>query len=261
MKSNERFFKVIAFTLIWTVGFLSLAGFSSNKAIEQDPQILAKMEEIIEKNLGEKVNIRLGKSGRDTNETWSFTAPKEGIFLKAIASDVTISPSDTNEVVILANGRLHKDLPSLLEITESGGSLNISQPDDNSGMTIEIKIPKGYSKNLSIALVSGDIELKGVSLHLFEAKSTSGDIMAEELKAADLKVKTISGDVRIQNNLEGNYEISTTSGDVQLELKQGFEADFRLYTLSGDIQNNFPAKKNAKHSVSVSTTSGDINIE
>lgn len=133
---------------------------------------------------------------------------------------------------------------------------------------------------MQVSSVSGDLTLHHSSANDIKLSSTSGDLTLHQAKAAQLRLSTISGDIELDGTAEtisfgtvsgdagltlgGNllHSLSgkTTSGDVEVRLPAGIQADIRCSTTAGDIHNHAGSIPGAPVSVSLSTVSGDIEI-
>jgi len=112
---------------------------------------------------------------------------------------------------------------------------------------------------LDAGSVSGDIYVKGGRLSRAEAGNTSGDMEIDSVFSGDgvYRFKSISGDITLGfgNKPAGTFDITTFSGEIGndfgpapqrtskyspgMELKfreEGSDAEFRVNTLSGDIE-------------------------
>lgn len=112
---------------------------------------------------------------------------------------------------------------------------------------------------LDAGSVSGDISVRGGALSRAEAGNTSGDIEIDSAFNGEgvYRFKSISGDItlKFENTPAGTFDITTFSGGIDndfgprpartskyspgMELKfreEGSDAEFRVNTLSGDIE-------------------------
>lgn len=136
----------------------------------------------------------------------------------------------------------------------------------------EIRLGK-TDGDVSVNTTSGDIRVEDLT-GIFRLGSTSGEIFIEG-KSVNGTARTVSGDIRVfTDGLSGDLKMSTTSGSVSLELPEtsSFALDFD--STSGECNTFFDdrlsfSKKGNKakgeygggeHSVTISTTSGDLRI-
>jgi lia operon protein LiaG len=114
----------------------------------------------------------------------------------------------------------------------------------------------GYTGDLDIHVISGDLVIKGGS---------SND---------DIKLVTISGDIYVEQEDPGNMNISTTSGDVGIKISEDSGFYLKSNTVSGEIDSKFPIDiissgrrslegrvGSGEKEIIVSTVSGDIEID
>ncbi len=265
MKEMSTFTKLFSGAVIWTICFFGIAAYSSQKAKEQDPEIMKK----VEANLSEKFkgNVQFsvgGSSGEDSIETFTTPLPKSAIQIKSVSGDFAIQYGSGKEIVVKATGTLDKSkAEKLLIIDQNDETLSISEPEDAvNNLAVEIYLPLQFQNEIEIKVVSGDIEVKGLTLSGLAIKTVSGDIKAHEVKAKTIDVKTISGDISIDNKGPVDVNAATISGDIALTLPSTVEnTNFRLKSISGDIQNARVSTGKALFSVDMKTTSGDIKVQ
>ncbi len=123
--------------------------------------------------------------------------------------------------------------------------------------------------------ISGDISAKG-HLSSCKADTTSGDIDCSLCSDCNISVHTVSGDIDIDSYSGISGNLSSVSGDVELRLNDltaGYSIDYT--TVSGDFdissRCSFVQKQrrgghaeipgNSSHTLTISTTSGDITVK
>lgn len=284
----STFSKVFLGSFISSVVFLSLAAFAGGKALEADPQLPEKISAKFSDNVAVKVGgfstgMPHSKKTVSTEDSWVLSVPSEKLSLKLISADVAIKSSSVKEIKIYAVGKLDKNKADrLLEVESNANELLIAEPKDGAVEDLEIKIeiPVDFNKRLNFASVSGDLTSENLSLDIFNLSTVSGDIALSQMKSNEFKVEMVSGDLKamsssfkkiegasvsgdleISNLEKANIDISTVSGDVKLHLSAGNSVQYKLKSMSGEIENRFGSDKNAENSVSISSTSGDIKIE
>lgn len=144
----------------------------------------------------------------------------------------------------------------------------------------DAEICDANAAQMQLSSVSGDLTLHHSSANDMKLSSTSGDLTLHQTNAAQLQLSTISGDIEMDGiaktisfstvsgdaglNLFGDllYSLSgkTTSGDVEVRLPSQLQADIRCSSTAGDIHNHAGSVPGAPVSVSLSTVSGDIEI-
>lgn len=127
--------------------------------------------------------------------------------------------------------------------------------------------------DVSVNTTSGDIRAEDLT-GIFRLGSTSGEIFIEG-KSVNGTARTVSGNIRVfTDELNGDLKMSTTSGSVSLELPETSSLALDFDSTSGECNTFFDdrlsfSKKGSKakgeygggkHSVTISTTSGDLRI-
>ncbi|MEN0057718.1 MAG: DUF4097 family beta strand repeat-containing protein [Bdellovibrio sp.] len=282
MNLFTKFF--IAF-LIWTIAFLSLGGYASNKAFQQDPDILSKIEDKyhVAIHIGGISKKNTPSNYEQANDSWKLAPPAKKIVLKVVSSDISIKKSAGSEIVITANGLLDKSKSDqLLETKISSDELVISEPDNEAvrKVSIQVELPASYTQALDIIAVNGDIAAEGLTLNDLSVKtvsgnvtfnnlnakswslhSVSGDIKADSSSFTKISGKTVSGEIEITNQIPAQIDFTSVSGDVKMKLAKTDNIFFNLKSLSGSINNKHGSNRKGDFEVNVSTASGDIEIE
>lgn len=184
-----------------------------------------------------------------------------------------------------------------LDITSTSGE--VSSDDALKLDRVQIKTTSGEiavkSMDAAKAVLnstSGEIQAEGIFGDL-DIDSTSGTIVSQNLTAASGKINSTSGEIKLKGSIDGieagstsgtiiidtdrltkDMAVSTTSGEMVVKLPA--DADFKLVakSLSGEIDCAFPVTVtgnknhnrlegtvgNGSCNVSLSSTSGDINI-
>lgn len=111
-----------------------------------------------------------------------------------------------------------------------------------------------------LSSVSGDASWSG-DCRSMEASTVSGDLELEGM-IETLSFKTGSGDASVTLRGESLLSVSgkTTSGDMEVYLPQGVQANVHCSTRTGDIYNHAGSVPGAPVTVTLSTTSGDIEV-
>lgn len=280
----NRFTKIFIVSVVWTVGFASLAGYASGKAMQNDPELMAKIQE--------KYNLTLNLGGivndgplvtEITKDSWNVAVPTKKIVLKSVSADFTIEKTTESEIKIAAEGTLDKNKAlRLLEVTSGNEELLIAEPKGNAtkNVKVTIEIPTTFRNHLEIVTASGEVFVQNSAIQEIEVKTVSGDILfynsvslkvivesvsgeitADACSFAKIEGGSVSGDIEISNRIPLNTEFTTVSGDIKMHLPKTDDTQFALKTVSGDVKNRHSTSKAAKFIVNVSTTSGDIDIK
>ena len=136
--------------------------------------------------------------------------------------------------------------PESVEIASVSGMIEIDVETDE----VEIESGSGDSfvsngsQRLSLACVSGDVEVRSNILDTFEFNSVSGEL-----------------DLTARPAPRGRWEIDCHSGEVTLNLPSDVDAEFEIDTFSGDIDDEFghKAERTSKYAPGkeLSFTQGD----
>ena len=89
--------------------------------------------------------------------------------------------------------------------------------------------------------VSGSVRAENVSGRL-EAWTVRGAIRLTGLRSNDIRAETASGDIVYAGRVAtgGTYDFESHSGTIRLTIPRGVGAQFRLETVSGAVQSDFP---------------------
>ncbi|TDW60985.1 DUF4097 family beta strand repeat-containing protein [Kribbella pratensis] len=112
--------------------------------------------------------------------------------------------------------------------------------------------------DLNLDLTSGDVSVSDLTGKL-DVKANSGDIEAAGLKGGPVDVETSSGDIELQLAEANDVRVKGTSGDIEITAPGG---DYKVSTESrtGDVENSLGNSADASHSLTATTTSGDIEL-
>ena len=141
-------------------------------------------------------------------------------------------------------------------------------------------------KNILLSAYSGDMTLGNLNGADINLSSSAGSISAESLSVQTLECRTSSGDVRMGGVTAGTAKVETTSGKLALDLLS--TGNVEIFTSSGDVELHLPdcgvalsfstacgkfhsdaayqcqgdlyVFGNGKSSISVATTSGNLNV-
>lgn len=244
----------------------------------------------------------------DESKKFSPREIKE-IDIHTVSSDINIIPTDEEDIRVHFYGEvtanLEKELPKLTSYTSKNLlNIEIQYPRIFWGgfwggyvdhTKLDIYIPGNYMEIIKINTVSGDANIKDLSMKDFNFVSTSGDLEMESILAEKLTVESVSGDIEIKNysgelnietvsgnvladkdkeELKNDIDIETTSGDVKILLPEDAQFSLKVKTISGNIYNEFPIEissykalkrieglvGNGKQKIVISTISGNIEI-
>lgn len=211
-----------------------------------------------------------------------------------INGDVTVLPASGSTVEVTAVR--HGDDDVYTAVHESAGRVDVCvlwkdsdescdedgahmhrsgrRHDRESSMDVTVKLPA--SMLVHAGSVSGDVRVDGAHGDV-RASSVSGDVHLDHLDATSVKATSVSGDVQVgiaRLSGDGPLNFRSVSGDVTVAVPAGFDADFRMSTVSGDLDTDFPLTLNGRmgrrniegrigkggRELSVSTVSGDVRL-
>jgi hypothetical protein len=145
---------------------------------------------------------------------------------------LTLLESDTSELLIKEYER-ENGSGYIGNIIRDGSSLSVvgtavkpAASTDQTGVKIEVYIPRSYRGNCSVKLSSGsvtskpDLALTNLSVELFSGHINLGRVWAE-----DINIKASNGDIKI-HHAEGSIRLDAVSGSIFLE-SGGGEGTFR----------------------------------
>ncbi|MBB5982199.1 DUF4097 family beta strand repeat-containing protein [Kribbella solani] len=126
---------------------------------------------------------------------------------------------------------------------------------------------KSRSGNVELRDVQGDVNLDVTSGDVsatnvagkFAVKASSGEISGRELKGGAVDVETTSGDIELQLTEANDVQVRGTSSDIGITVPS---SDYKVSTDTrhGDVENQLGSTPNGSHSISATTTSGDIEL-
>lgn len=157
------------------------------------------------------------------------------------SENVVFFTSDTNELILKEYMNYTPEDNELANISKSGSELTIHYGNRNNIVTlgmfggnrrIEVYLPSGYTKKLSVETSSGNI-ISDQTLRLseFSASCSSGNIKINEVYSNRISAIASSGNITFQV-AEGNRLFSATSGNINVSGGQG---DSNLSASSGNI--------------------------
>ena len=112
--------------------------------------------------------------------------------------------------------------------------------------------------DVNLDVTSGDVSVSDLTGKL-DVKANSGDIEAADLKGGPVNVETSSGDMELQLAEASDVHAKGSSGDIEITAPGG---DYKVSTESrtGDIENSLGNSADASHTLTATTTSGDIEL-
>ncbi|MFI5691204.1 DUF4097 family beta strand repeat-containing protein [Kribbella sp. NPDC051586] len=113
--------------------------------------------------------------------------------------------------------------------------------------------------DVNLDVTSGDVSISALTGKL-DVKANSGDIEAADLKGGPVNVETSSGDMELQLSEPNDISAKGSSGDIEITAPTG---DYKVTTSTrtGDTEDNLGNNTNAPHTITATTTSGDIELQ
>lgn len=245
--------------------------------------------------LGYGISGRLGGTGNRNAGWWgdSFELVQEQEFPRAdigdiridytrSSNDVAVYEAEGDSVIIKEYANYEAAKGELAQMKLQGGNLTVKGPKrggwfinfGNRHIYTEVYLPAGYSGQLKIGTISGDISIStDLSLEKeLNLASTSGDIntFSQTIKATKVNAASTSGEIRLSVLETAEVNVSTTSGDIWIDKADasvscastsgqitvsGGEGDRDISSTSGDIW-----VKELRGCAQVNSTSGEINV-
>lgn len=231
--------------------FFSLSYISFSQVINNDPDILTKIETALAKrydlnrfqvSLPKYISLQYSK----IQDSWKFDLNTKKIKITAMTSNIEVLENKEDTLLVKAKGYVdQKRAEKLLDISFSKSELKIKEWDNHISKDIEIQIyiPEAFKKTLEITTASGKIEIEKNFLD-------------------KIKLSSISGDVSIEQNSVSAIEIETVSGNLTIEFaNQHIPFQFKINTLSGDITNTIKETAKSGKLIWIKTVSGNVEID
>ena len=121
--------------------------------------------------------------------------------------------------------------------------------------TIELREVAG---DVNLDLTSGDVSVRDLTGKL-DVKANSGDIEAKNLKGGPVSVETTSGDMDLTLAEANDVHATGTSGDISITAPTS-DYEVTTDTRSGDVENKLGNTTGGSHTISATTTSGDVEL-
>jgi DUF4097 and DUF4098 domain-containing protein YvlB len=237
-------------------------------------------------DLGDVVSTAFGPAKESVEKEVILSAERlTGINLNTQSGDVTITGSDTGDVlihaVVTARGSnaenakqraeeidiIHEIEDETLLVKDSDVKMNVTGPYS---VDYTVTVPRRFfvklmtmsgdvavrstEETISINNYSGDIHCKDCSGSV-KVNTKSGDVNIECF-TGDLKLRTLSGDLTLSDIVSGSVSCNTLSGDIEGTLSPVAEAEISAKTLSGDIELGIDT--NAELAITAESLSGDL---
>lgn len=160
----------------------------------------------------------------------------------------------------------HVTLRGELHTTTVSGTISVIQSKANRALLLSTSgsidvIGSSIAEKARINSTSGDITWLSDCREL-ELRSVSGDAEVRGL-AESISFNSVSGnaEIYVQDTRLQQFKAKTVSGDVDVFLPEGRQAELRCSSISGSITTRIPSIPDSSLLITISTTSGDIEVK
>jgi DUF4097 and DUF4098 domain-containing protein YvlB len=190
-----------------------------------------------------------------------------------------IRTETSNQVKVNFHGKAMQEIKLVSETKDKTLFVTVQRKHENlplyEDVVLDVYIPKEYTKNLSIKMLSGDVKIDSFNLENFTFDTSSGKLEAEKINAEKITITSSSGGINIQSidtkdfkmvgkssaiNIDEciakKAKMETSSGNITLKNSSG---SFDLKSSSGKVSVAY--KEFADQNVNISTSSGSVTLE
>jgi len=183
----------------------------------------------------------------------------------------------SNEVKVDFHGKAMQEIKLISETNNKTLFVTVQRKHENlplyEDVVLDVYIPKEYTKNLSVKMLSGDVKIDSFNLANVTLDTYSGKLEAEQLKADKISINSSSGNLKIKKidtkilDIKGKSSaikidecfanetgIETSSGKVFVSYKEFENQNINIITSSGSVTLEIP--ETAEFSVEAKTSSG-----
>ena len=246
-KSRKKII-IIVVGMIVIMSALGLKGVNMMREINEEKSV--SMDEI------NTIQVDMTSVGVHIIRTEASNKVNVNFHGKAMQEIKLVSETD-NKILFIKVQRKHENLPLYEDVV------------------LDVYIPKGYTKNLSIKMLSGDVKIDSFNLANFTLDTSSGKLEAEQLEADKITINSSSGNldikklgakkmeikgksssVNIDECIVNETGIETSSGKVLVSYREFDDQNINIETLSGSVTLKFP--DTAEFLVEAKTSTGKI---
>ena len=197
--------------------------------------------------------------------------------------DVHIIKAETsNEVKVDFHGKAMQEINLVSEVDNKTLFVTVQRKHENlplyEDVALDVYIPKEYTKDLSINILSGKVKIDSFNLADFSLDTSSGKLEAEQLKADKISINSSSGKIEIKKidteklEIKGKSSainiseciadetgIETSSGKVSISYKEFENQDVNIATSSGSVTLGLPEA--AEFLLEIKTSSGKFKTD
>lgn len=157
--------------------------------------------------------------------------------------EIELLESKDNNIYIALKSNKNMKNTDYLNLDDNTDKLDITSKKgskihflNNTGIKIEIQIPKSYNKNISIETDAGDvIANKDLNLNNLNITSNVGDVeLNKNIKCKKFNIVNDTGDVDI-TSIDGSGSITSDVGDIDCNI-EGLNQDIDITSDIGDIE-------------------------
>jgi len=264
---DTRFAKIFFGTVVFTITSFAFAGYSYKRAQIANPEVLTQVAKhynvaISDSNSGFYIISDDEGNYEKSEKTWDLDGKASAMTISTKAADVTLKASADDKYHVHATGRINSEKnKDLFDVDLQGTEIFISDEGKKTKhVTLEVQVPTQKLKVLRASSISGDFALQGTAADELHVVGVSGNLKFDGTNTKYIEAKSTSGDIQIDNKVPATIEAKSVSGNVKVKSPGMADAGFALHSVSGEIRNPFGSKNSGKTKISVSTTSGDIEI-
>lgn len=247
IKSSKKIIAIVIGVII-IIGILGLEGLNMMREINEQKSV--SMDEI------DSIQVDMTSVGVNFIRTEASNQVKVNFHGKAM-QEIKLVSETSNKTLFVTIQRKHKNLPLYEEVV------------------LDVYIPKEYTKDLSIKMLSGDVKMDTFDLANFTFETSSGKLEAEKIKAEKISITSSSGNINIKSIGTKDFKmvgkssaisideciakkagVETSSGNITLKNGSG---SFDLKSSSGKVSVAY--KEFADQNVNIVTTSGSVTLE
>ncbi len=174
-----------------------------------------------------RVTLRVEGRGARGDATYNVSVPRgTRLMLHATTGTVTASGSQGEVSATTVSGAIDvAGARRQVELESMSGPIRASQ----------------LAGDLRAQNVSGSVRADNVSGRV-EAWTVNGAVRLLDLRSIDIRAETVGGDIVYAGQVAtgGTYDFESHSGTIRFTLPHSVGVQFRLETVSGSVQNNFP---------------------
>ncbi len=207
-----------------------------------------------------------GAGALTVDETRDFpTTGVSRVDVTVVSEGVRITQSADERISIRYHGTVRGVRPDALPTLSAGeanGTLTIRilhWPRVGLGMlasqlSLDVALPRGYGKGLTVRTVSGDVEMADHGFTGLEVTTTSGDVRLQSMRAEQVSLRTTSGELTAAGLASVRSSLTTVSGEIDMRSMTG---EVHARTTSGGVSLRYTAQPRA---VEIDSTSGEVTL-